>query len=117
MKFKLDENLPTEAVAVLLEAGHDAMSVLDQDLGGEADDRIAEICLAENRVLLTFDIDFANIRTYPPCDFGGIVVFRLVTQEKAHLTEILNKLLEILETASPARQLLIVEEDRIRIRE
>ena len=76
MRFKLDENLPADAVAILLEAGHDAMSVLDQDLGGEADDRIAEICLAEKRVLLTFDIDFANIRTYRPGDLGGLVVFR-----------------------------------------
>ena len=117
MKFKLDENLPADAVAILKDAGHDAMSVLDQGLGGGADDRIAEICLVEKRVLLTFDIDFANIRTYPPKGFGGIVVFRLSTQEKAHFIEVLKKLLVVLESTSPARQLWIVEEDRIRIRE
>lgn len=34
MKFKSDENLPAEVVALLLSAGHDAHSVLDEDLGG-----------------------------------------------------------------------------------
>ncbi|MDC0934834.1 DUF5615 family PIN-like protein [Pirellulales bacterium] len=41
--FKLDENLPVEATSLLSKAGHDALSVLDQSLGGRADDDIAEI--------------------------------------------------------------------------
>ena len=36
LKFKLDENLPTEAAEVLCSAGHDAVTVLDQSLGGTA---------------------------------------------------------------------------------
>jgi hypothetical protein len=31
----------------------------------------------EQRVLVTFDLDFADIRRYPPASFGGIVVLRL----------------------------------------
>lgn len=34
MRFKLDENLPIELVEAFREAGHDAVTVLDQDLGG-----------------------------------------------------------------------------------
>lgn len=49
MKFKLDENLPLEATALLRAAGFDAKSVLDQNLGGEADERLAEF-VEERRV-------------------------------------------------------------------
>lgn len=38
MRFKLDENLPEDASQRLREAGFDAISVLDQSMGG-ADDR------------------------------------------------------------------------------
>ena len=35
MKFKIDENLPREVAALLRDAGHDAMTVVDQGLGGQ----------------------------------------------------------------------------------
>jgi hypothetical protein len=40
MKFKLDENLPVEASALLREAGYDALTVLDENIGGEPDEHI-----------------------------------------------------------------------------
>jgi predicted nuclease of predicted toxin-antitoxin system len=51
--FKIDENLPAEAGEVLRDAGHDAVSVLDQRLGGRADADIAAVCKAESRALVS----------------------------------------------------------------
>ena len=117
MKFKVDENLPAEASLRLREAGFDALSVLEQSLGGATDQDLARICGSEGRTLLTFDMDFANIRAYPPGNHAGLIVFRLITQEKSHLLSALEKLIPILRTASPKGRLWVVEEDRIRIRE
>ena len=117
MKLKLDENLPADATKLLREAGFDAMSVLDQELGGSPDSHLAQICNSEDRVLLTFDTDFTNIRSYPPADHAGILVFRLLTQEKNHLLTVLQRIIPILRAGSPRNQLWIVEEDRIRVRE
>jgi Domain of unknown function (DUF5615) len=64
MKFKVDENLPIEVALALRVAGHDAMSVVDQGLGGHADARIAEVCKRESRALVTLDLDFANVRGF-----------------------------------------------------
>jgi predicted nuclease of predicted toxin-antitoxin system len=47
MKFKIDENLPIEVAVALREAGHDAMSVVDQGLGGHADAGVADVCRRE----------------------------------------------------------------------
>jgi hypothetical protein len=35
--FKLDENLPAEATELFQAAGHDALSALDQALGGQTE--------------------------------------------------------------------------------
>ena len=40
MRFKLDENLPAELTELFRQAGHEAVSVLDQGLGGAADPEI-----------------------------------------------------------------------------
>ena len=74
MRFKLDENLPIAAAELLRQLGHDAMTIHDQQLVGEPDPRIAAVCLAEQRALVTLDLDFSDIRTNPPGEFGGIVV-------------------------------------------
>lgn len=42
MKFKIDENLPIEVAELLQQAGYDAMTVLDQHLGGKADPKIVK---------------------------------------------------------------------------
>jgi len=65
MKFKLDENLPREGVQILRAAGHDAVTVLDQGLGGKPDPEIFAVVQAEGRALVTLDVGFGNIRTYP----------------------------------------------------
>ena len=68
MRFKADENLPVEAAEVLRGSGHDAQTVLEQQLGGTADSGLAVLCQREGRALVTLDLDFADIRAYPPAE-------------------------------------------------
>ncbi len=76
MKFKTDENMPVEAADDLRQAGHDAVTVTDQQLAGQPDVRVADACRAEGRAVMTLDLDFADIRVYPPSDYAGIIVLR-----------------------------------------
>lgn len=114
--FKVDENLPVELTDALRAAGHDALSVLDQGLGGAEDPDVASVCRRENRILMTLDLGFGDIRSYRPGQHAGIVVLRPRTQEKHHLLAVLQRLLPILARESIAGALWIVEESRIRIR-
>ena len=116
MKFKVDENLPVDVAELLRQAGYDAVTVVDQMLGGAADSVIARVCADEQRVLITIDTDFADIRTYPPEDFHSLIVLRLKQQDKPFVLIVLTNLLPILASESPDKQLWIVEERRIRIR-
>ncbi|MEM1126744.1 MAG: DUF5615 family PIN-like protein [Bacteroidota bacterium] len=116
MKFKLDENVPAEAALLLRRAGHDAMTVLEQNLGGTEDTRLASICGDEERVLVTFDIGFADIRVYPPETHAGVVVLRLQRQDQPHTLAVLRRLLPLLDQERLTGTLWVVDEERIRIR-
>jgi predicted nuclease of predicted toxin-antitoxin system len=76
MKFKTDENLPMEVAALLNRHGHDAVRVDEQGLAGVADAGVAAVCLVEQRAIVTLDLDFADIRAYPPENYSGIIVLR-----------------------------------------
>ena len=116
MKFKVDENLPVEVAELLRQAGHDAATVLEQHLSGSADSDVALVCQREERILVTLDLDFADIRAYPPVQFPGIVVLRLKQQDKPHVLEILSRLMRVFPDEPLERHLWIVEERQIRIR-
>ena len=116
MKFKVDENLPVEVAGSLRQAGHDAATVWDQSLSGSPDHDIASACQREGRALMTLDMGFADIRAYPPERFPGLIVLRLRWQDKAHVLEVINRLVRALSSQPLDRRLWIVDETRIRVR-
>lgn len=64
MKLKIDENLPAECAEVLRRAGLEADTVADEGLTGVEDSTLAAKSRLEGRVLVTLDLDSANIRAY-----------------------------------------------------
>ncbi len=116
MRFKVDENLPEELAELLRYAGWDAATVVEQELGGSVDPRVSEICDAENRILVTFDRGFSNIKAYPPELHPGFIVFRLKSQDKAHVLSVSTRLIAALRQNELSHELWIVDETRIRVR-
>ena len=117
MKLKIDENLPFEAATLFQAAGHNAATRFDEELVGASDSEIARAAQAEGRVLVTLDVDFADTQTYPPTDYSGIVVLRLGHEDKPRVLAVLRRVLAALADQDPSRQLWVVSQDRIRIRE
>jgi len=116
LKFKIDENLPNEAAGLLAGAGHDAVTVADQQMAGRPDANLAAVCLQEGRAVVTLDLDFADIRAYPPADYPGIIVLRLARLDKTRVLSVLTRLLPVLDEESLAGKLWIVEEASVRVR-
>lgn len=116
MKFKIDENLPVECAEILRRVKHDAKTVWDEGLQGKADPVIARTCQNEERILLTLDRDFSDIRTYPPAEYPGIIALSVRRQDKAHVVAVLQRLLRLLESHPIQNSLWIVDEHRVRIR-
>lgn len=116
MRFKVDENLPVEIAEALRHAGHDAATVLEQQFGGSGDAQVATLCQREGRALVTLDMDFADIRNYPPAEFHGLIVLRLRQQDKPHVLDVCGRLMQVLDQEPLEEHLWIVDEQRIRIR-
>ena len=62
---------------MLRDAGHDVATVPDQSLCSAPDTLLLERCQAENRCLITLDLDFGNPLIYTHSDYAGVVVLRL----------------------------------------
>lgn len=116
MLFKIDENLPSEISALLKANSHDSMTVREQKLSGTNDENLFSVCKKENRILVTLDMDFANILSCPPENCPGIIVLRCSNHSKIKLMGLCAQLAEMLKTKNPAKQLWIVEETQVRIR-
>ena len=116
MRAKLDENLPVEAAALLRTAGWECDTVYDEGLVGADDDRVAAVCQADARVLFTLDLDFADIRAYPPTEYVGIVVLRPTEPGRRQALELLTRLLPVLSAEWKEHRLWIVEPARLRVR-
>ncbi len=66
MRIKVDEDLPRAVATLLEEAGHQAVTVLDEHLGGASDETLWPVVQREERFLITADKGFGDIRRYPP---------------------------------------------------
>lgn len=115
MRFKIDENLPEALVAVLAEKGHDACTAREQTLNGHPDLDLAAACKAEQRAIVTLDLDFSDITAFPPEEYAGIVVLRVRNQSKPHVVSIFRALLPLFDTEPLKGHLWIVEENRVRV--
>ena len=117
MRGKIDENMPLESAEVLRACGWECHTVFDEGLSGAADGNIAIRCQAEGRVLFTLDLDFADIRAYPPSEYPGIVVLRPVQPGRNSVLKLLREAIPLLRSESAEHRLWIIEPGRLRIRE
>jgi len=114
VKFKIDENLPVVFATDLKAAGHDAETVRDEALESAADDIVLAACDRESRVLVTEDLDFANVVAYPPERHQGIMVLRTRFQGLGALSAFRRLVIPNL-NAPVAGQLWIVDDSRVRV--
>lgn len=101
---------------MLRREGHDALSVVDQRLTGCPDAVVAAACQAEQRALVTLDLDFSDIRSYPPEDYFGIIILRPVLQTITSVLRLSSRAVALFDAERLAGQLWIVDEHQVRIR-
>jgi len=116
LRFKLDENMPADLATMLHEQGHDVEDVVAEGLAGKDDPPVLGAAAREHRILVTYDLDFADIRCYPPGSHAGIVVFRLQDQRWRALEAPARRALTDSSLKRLEQGLAIVDESRIRYR-
>jgi predicted nuclease of predicted toxin-antitoxin system len=115
-RFKLDENLPDGLTTQFTTLGHDAATCHQKGIAGTGDSVIAAHAASEGRILVTFDLDFSDMRRFPPGSHPGIVVLRLYSQDINTCRRAGARFLQGVLEADLAGNLLVVEDTRVRIR-
>ena len=90
---KLDENLGRTHVDILRNAGYEADRVHDQGLSGATDATVWERVCAEGRFFVTLDLDFSDVRRYPPGTHQGILLIRSRNRSCPAVTEVLSRVI------------------------
>jgi hypothetical protein len=97
-------------------AGHDVMTVRDQNLQGARDTTLLDVCAAEDRILITLDHDFGQVLRFPPERSAGLVILEPGTRVTPRsLLDRLQDFLALSDMRSPKGALWIVEPGRVRI--
>lgn len=116
MKLKLDENIGDRGIDLLVQAGHDVATVAEEELFSASDPVLIQRCRAEQRGIVTLDLDFSNPLIFNPSDYPGISVLRLPRKAThRNLLDAIRTLIGALERDTLAGKLWIVEIGRIRI--
>jgi len=116
VKLKLDENLGVRGQRILQAASHDVCTVTEQSLQQTEDRLLIARCQAEQRCLVTLDLDFANLLLFLPSQYSGIAVLRLPNKPSAaDLDRAVETLAGALSKEPIEGKLWIVEAGRVRI--
>ncbi len=116
MRLLVDENLQIPTIELLRKLGHDVVSVYDEDLESREDELIFERARQTNRALLTYNTDFADVRSLADIHHSGVIRLRLVNQRLTVAHAILQLAIAKLQDHDLTDSLVTVSEGRIRIR-
>ncbi len=96
--------------------GHDVVHLRDEGLQRLPDDEIFAKAIAEQRVIMTFDLDFGEIAARCTDTWTSMVVFRLANATSPHVILRLDATLPRLGEPLEKGAVVVVEESRVRIR-
>jgi predicted nuclease of predicted toxin-antitoxin system len=100
----------------LRDQGHDAVHLSEEGLQRAADLDIFAKAIVEQRIVLTFDLDFAEIAALSQGQKASVILFRLHNTRTPH---VISRLAVVLAECVPALEsgaVVIVEEARFRVR-
>ena len=115
MKIKLDHNLSRHLRNALEKFGHDVDTAFDEGLARAADSVILREATDQGRILFTLDLDFLNLKSYPPKNHGGVVVFRLTRQGALAVSKAIEAFVRSADLKKYRKRTAVVERTRIRI--
>lgn len=116
MRFLADMGVSLDVVQWLRNRGHEVAHLREEQLHRLPNGEIFRKAVAEDRVLLTFDLDFGEILALSEGKWVSVILFRLRNTRSGHLVERLEKVLRESADALEAKAIVIVEEGRHRTR-
>lgn len=116
MKFLLDENISPSLAGLLKNIGYEARHVIEIGYNSTPDFKIAEFAAKTDEIVITHDTDFGTILALTGTDRPSVILIRWQSITTLRLFQFLeNYLLEFEEDLSKGC-LIVVEDNKVRIR-
>lgn len=119
LRFFADHCVPMSVIRTLREAGHEVLRLTDYNPADSPDKLVISKAQQLNAILISLNGDFADIVTYPPAGYKGILALQ-VRNHPETIPQLLERLKAYLsahdDMESYSGKLLIVEPHRIRSR-
>ena len=110
MRFLCDENITKKAFYLFKSARFDVESVHSLNLKGIKNSKLLDICIEQNRILITFDTDFLHSSN---TKFPGILLIRIFPNTDKYILPVLEKFLESIKEIEFQNKLVILEENTV----
>ena len=116
MRFLADMGVSVRVVEWLRNQGHDAKHLREEGLHRMPNGEIFTKAIHENRILITFDLDFGEIVALSKGKKASVILFRLHNTRTSHLIRRLSTALKDTDKALEEGACVVVEESRHHVR-
>jgi predicted nuclease of predicted toxin-antitoxin system len=116
MRFLADVGVSVSTAEMLRQRGHEVLHLSEVSLHRLPDDEILVLARDESRVVLTLDLDFGDLLAAGAHRLPSVILFRLRDQTPRSVNPRLLALLSEREEDLVAGALVIVEDNRYRLR-
>ena len=112
MRFLADENISNKVVNALRSKGIDIVPI--KELASSlSDETVLETANAQQRILITFDADFAELVFKRKLKTKGVILLKFVPKSSQHILETITNVLATQDKIEG--HFLIIKEKRIRV--
>jgi predicted nuclease of predicted toxin-antitoxin system len=112
----VDQNIRIEVADALREDGYEVLHASDAKLGRRDDEDILRFASARGLAIVTFDVDFAELAFWGRVPHHGIIRLKIEPQTPSHILLILRRFLRTHSPRSLENSLVILTENKVRIR-
>ena len=116
MRLLADAGISPNTVEFLKQLGHDTVHVRELGMQRAVDHEIIDRARREDRVVLTFDLDFGEILALGVRDRPSVILFRLQDETADSVNRRVAPVLRDQREALESGALILVEEARYRLR-
>lgn len=116
MNFFADECVYPTTVTALRSWHHSVETAQDAGLLGQDDPMLLAHAVERGQILITNDLDFGDIRRYPPSHHCGVIVLRIRPKNVDRVHSVLRQFPETTTQQEMQKALVIVDAVKYRIR-
>jgi predicted nuclease of predicted toxin-antitoxin system len=119
LRFLADQCVPSSIIRALREEGHEILRLKDSIAVDSPDPVVMAKAYELDAILLSLNGDFADIVSYPPADYRGIIALQVRNHPEA-IPQLISRPVSFISPHTDRQyfigKLLLIEPHRIRIR-